>query len=108
MQYNKLVRDRIPAIVTNAGQTAVTRVMDDFEYRQALLIKLVEEVGEFTKERSLDELADILEVVYALAEAEGASKEELEFRRAEKARSRGGFAERVFLIETKEKKSTSW
>lgn len=64
--YNKLVRDRIPEIIEQSGKKAVTRIAGDGEYRQYLREKLQEEVGEFMENGNPEELADILEVVFAL------------------------------------------
>ena len=95
--YNKLVRDRIPEIIEAEGKRANIRTMDENEYRTALMAKLGEEVGEYEGEPSLEELADILEVVLALAAVHGCTPEDLERARSEKARERGGFSRRVFL-----------
>jgi predicted house-cleaning noncanonical NTP pyrophosphatase (MazG superfamily) len=61
--------------------------------------KLAEETGEFLKEKNAEELADILEVVYALGETLGVSKEESEAVREKKAEERGGFAKRIIREE---------
>lgn len=100
-EYNKLVRDKIPEIIKSKGETPVTRMLDKDEYRQELVKKLTEEVGEFSKENNADELADIVEVVYALADDLGVSKDDLEKIRAEKSAKRGGFNKRIYLIEVK-------
>ena len=98
MVHNKLVRDKIPAIITAQGKTAVTRLLDDGKYTHHLQRKLDEEVGEYHADQSPEELADILEVVFALAENRGCSREELmEIYRA-KHEKRGGFRDRVFLV----------
>ena len=98
MVYNKLVRDKIPAIINAQGKTVKTRVLDDEEYLTALEAKLDEEVGEYHRDKNLEELADILEVVYALSEHSGHSKEDLLEVYEKKNRERGGFRDRVFLI----------
>ena len=98
MGYNKLVRDKIPAIIEAQGQKAKTRILDDEAYKRALETKLDEEVTEFHKEKNLEELADILEVVYALAENLGHSKAELLEVYEKKHQERGGFRDRIFLI----------
>lgn len=100
-EYNKLVRDKIPEIIKSKGETPVTRILGKDEYRQKLIKKLTEEVGEFGKENNADELADILEVVYALANDLGVGKNELEDIRANKSAKRGGFNKRIYLIEVK-------
>ena len=98
MVYNKLVRDKIPAIIDAQGKKANIRILNDEEYRRALETKLDEEVSEYHKDRNLEELADILEVVYALTESLGHSKEELLEACEKKRQERSGFHDRVFLI----------
>lgn len=97
IQYNKLVRDLIPDIIQKEGKRYQTRILADEEYKDALIKKLQEEVTEFTEESNLEELADILEVVGALAEALGADKAAAEDVREQKALERGGFKKRIFL-----------
>lgn len=94
--YNKLVRDNIPEITLQNGGKPVTRVLSDEAYIAALTAKLQEECTEFTASRNLTELADIQEVVYALAEVI-ASREELERVRATKATERGAFTKKIWL-----------
>lgn len=93
----KLVRDKIPMLIENSGEKPVVRIMDENEYRSCLEAKLDEEVAEFHKDRNAEELADILEVVYALAESIGCTKEELLACYNKKHLERGGFRNRVFL-----------
>ena len=95
--YNKLVRDRIPDIIEKDGKQCDIRILDRAEYLQMLDSKLDEEVKEYHEDQNLEELADVLEVLYALAKAKGYSKEELEALRAEKSEKRGGFEKRIFL-----------
>lgn len=96
--YNKLVRDRIPDIIRRQGEKPVVRILEDEEYTLCLEGKLDEEVAEYHRDKNLEELADILEVVFALAENLGASREELLDVYRQKNEKRGGFADRVFLI----------
>ncbi len=95
--HNKLIRDKIPEIIESSGRTPVIRTLDDTEYLTELDRKLNEECAEYQADKSLEELADMLEVIYAIAEARGHSPEELERVRAEKAAKRGGFKKRIFL-----------
>jgi predicted house-cleaning noncanonical NTP pyrophosphatase (MazG superfamily) len=97
--YNKLVRDRIPEIIRSSGETPVTRVLSDEEYLLELVKKLREEVAEFEADLSLEELADVQEVVFALADTL-ASCSELERVRQEKAEKRGAFQDKIFLEHT--------
>lgn len=101
MQYKKLVRDNIPQIIFQIGKTPVTHSAEDDEYEQKLNDKLQEEVQEFLSSSDEEELADIMEVVYAIAEFKGISKETIEEIRAKKAEERGGFKNRTILDEVK-------
>ena len=98
MIYNKLVRDKIPEIIERNGGKAVFRILEDEEYRAFLEAKLDEEVGEYHRDKNAEELADILEVVYALASAIGVTAEELMRITQKKRETRGAFRDRVFLI----------
>lgn len=94
--YNKLVRDKIPEIIKSSGKNTVCRTLDSEEYLIALDQKLSEECAEYQTDKNIEELADILEVLYAIAEVRGYSKEELEQVRAEKAAERGRFTDKFF------------
>jgi predicted house-cleaning noncanonical NTP pyrophosphatase (MazG superfamily) len=97
MKHNKLVRDIIPEIIRSRGSTPFTHIASDEEYKEKLTTKLQEEVDEFVEEPSAEELADILEVVYALCDLYKIDKDKLEQVRREKAEKRGGFKERSIL-----------
>ena len=95
--YNKLVRDKIHEIIMKSGKTAHCHVLDNNEYITELDRKLNEECAEYQADKNIEELADMLEVMYAIAEARGYSVADLERVRLEKAEKRGGFSERIFL-----------
>lgn len=101
--YNKLVRDKIPHIITSIGKECRTRILDPEEYKQELRTKLQEESDEYVNavsdQEALEELADMLEVIRALAEVHGANAAQLDKLRADKAEARGEFQERVYLID---------
>ena len=99
--YHKLVRDKIPEIIESDGKKCVTRVLSQEEYLKELRRKLDEEVQEYHESGDHEELADILEVVYALATATGCTEDALNTIRQEKAQKRGGFSKRI-LLETVE------
>lgn len=101
--YNKLVRDFIPEIIKLSGAECKTEILSDEQYLKMIDAKLDEELAEYHKDKNLEELADILEVVYAAAVARGYTVEELEALRAEKAKKRGGFEKKILLIEVNEK-----
>lgn len=103
MKYEKLVRDKIPDIIMGDGRVAKTRILDDEEYLAALEQKLQEECAEVLAERGehrIEELADVMEVVKALAEAQGSDLTAVEQARQNKFDKRGGFAQKIFLIES--------
>jgi len=99
--YNKLVRDKIPEIIENSGDVAVTHTADDEEYWERVKAKLQEETDEFMRIEDPEELADILEVVYAICDVKGVDREDLEKIRKKKLAERGGFTKKVVLEETK-------
>jgi predicted house-cleaning noncanonical NTP pyrophosphatase (MazG superfamily) len=94
----KLVRDKIPQIIEASGATPLTRILETEEYLSCLETKLDEEVQEFHESKSPEELADILEVVYALAAAQGCSREQLLDIYTKKNAARGGFEKRIYWI----------
>lgn len=98
-QYNKLVRDKIPEFIQSLGETPKFKVLEEEQFKNELLIKLQEEITEFIKDRSLEELADIQEVINALAVSIGSTPKDLEKLRAKKAHARGGFEKRIYLEE---------
>lgn len=94
--YNKLVRDRIPEIIKANGQTACFSVLDETQFQVALKEKLCEEVREYLGSANLEELADILEVVDALAQAQGSTLSEVLTIKEKKAATNGGFEKSCF------------
>ena len=103
VEYNKLIRDKIPEIIASKGGNAEIRVLSDEEYPSYLEAKLDEEVGEYHRDKTAEELADILEVVYALAESNGISKDELLRIYQKKHEARGGFSKKLLLLRSQPK-----
>ncbi|MFA6105455.1 MAG: nucleoside triphosphate pyrophosphohydrolase [Patescibacteria group bacterium] len=101
MFYNKLVRDKIPDIIKSKGETPVTHIADEKEYAEALAKKLHEETDEFNTKPSVEEAADIMEVLMAVAKLNNIDLSGLEEVRKKKATDRGGFEKRIILDETK-------
>ena len=99
MKYNKLVRDRIPEIIEASGKSCVTEILSDEAYLRLLDAKLDEELAEYHSDQNIEELADLLEVIYAAAMARGYTLEQLESVRAAKAEKRGAFANKILLKE---------
>jgi predicted house-cleaning noncanonical NTP pyrophosphatase (MazG superfamily) len=99
MKYTKLVRDKIPQIVAKKGAVARIHVASDDEYYQKLKEKLFEEVEEFNKEGDEEELADVLEVVYAILDFKKIKRGKFELIRKKKVLERGAFKKRIILDE---------
>lgn len=97
--YNKLVRDGIPEIIENDGKTCRIEILTDEEYIKKVDAKLDEELAEYHKDQNIEELADLMEVIYAAAIARGYSVEELEAARQKKVQKRGAFAKKILLKE---------
>jgi len=97
--YNKLVRDRIPEIIETSGKTCVCETMADEQYIEMLNKKLQEEVTEYLDSGTIEELADLGEVMCAILEYKGISLEEFQRVRIEKLHERGGFKKKILLKE---------
>lgn len=95
--YYKLVRDRIPEIILASGGSSLTEELDDAAYLELLDRKLDEELAEYHEDGNVEELADLLEVIYAAAAARGCSAVELDRIRLEKAEKRGAFEKKLLL-----------
>ena len=93
IEYNKLVRDKIPEIIEADGKTAITMSIDGLKLKQALVKKLTEEGEEYLEGLETEEIADLLEILHGLMEAQGVSYEEVERIRLSKKEERGGFSE---------------
>lgn len=102
IQYNKLVRDKIPEIITASGKTCKTEILSHEAYLQKLDEKLNEELAEYQQSKSLEELADLLEVMGAVVRARGSTWEELTQIRKAKRAERGAFDQKILLVEVDE------
>lgn len=95
--YNKLVRDYIPDIILSNGSSCDVVSLDHHEYVLALDEKLQEELAEFQENRDVEELADMLEVLFAMTKAQGYSWIDVAYAHREKREKRGGFDKCIFL-----------
>ncbi|MBQ6841338.1 MAG: nucleoside triphosphate pyrophosphohydrolase [Bacilli bacterium] len=98
--YHKLVRDKIPKIIEENGEIPVTRILSDENYLIELEKKLTEEHNEVlgaSGDDRLEELADLLEVMVALAKIDNKTLEDIIDKRNEKRAKRGGFDNKIFL-----------
>ena len=100
--YNKLVRDRIPEIIEASGKSCACETLSDERYIELLNKKLQEEVTEYLESGTLEELADIGEVMHAILDYKGIPLEEYQRVRNEKLQERGGFIKRILLKEVTE------
>jgi predicted house-cleaning noncanonical NTP pyrophosphatase (MazG superfamily) len=98
--YDKAIRDRIPEIITESGVECEIKILSDSEFLIKLENKLIEEINEYMETKSIEELADLLEVIYRISELKDVSREELEKRRKEKRTKNGGFEKNLLLKQT--------
>ena len=96
MSEGKLVRDKIPEIIMADGKKPITRILEHDEYLAELDKKLNEEIAEYQADKSIEEMADVLEVLFAICEARGHSVKELMDVRNDKWEKRGGFEQKIF------------
>lgn len=98
----KLIRDKIPEIIKNDGKNPIIEILSNEDYLVELDKKLNEEVAEYQEDKSIEEMADVLEVLFAICEARGHSVEELLQVKAMKSKIRGGFKDRIYWIGNEE------
>ena len=105
VKYHKLIRDGIPEIIFASGRECTVSVADKEEYIALLDAKLKEELAEYLESGSMEELADLTEVIRAVSRARGSSPEEVEAIRIRKAEERGAFEKRLLLTEVRDRVS---
>ena len=98
IHYDKLVRDKIPEVITAAGKHPVTDLMPKQEMKAALDRKLQEEVQEYLESHSIEEMADVLEVLHGITFHMGVSWDTIEQERIRKREERGGFEKGIRLL----------
>ena len=105
--FNKLVRDNIPNIIASNGEESVTRILSDEEYKVELYKKLLEEANEVisskNSDETIEELADVLEILRSIAELNGKKLDDVLKTANQKKLKRGGFEKRIFLEKTYKK-----
>jgi predicted house-cleaning noncanonical NTP pyrophosphatase (MazG superfamily) len=95
--HHKLVRSKIPEYLKTKGIPFTVHIADIEEYTQKLYEKLLEEASELTKDRNIEELADLLEVIEAIKDLQGWTTREVEKFRLKKFEEKGGFDEPIIL-----------
>lgn len=106
-EFNKLVRDNIPDIIASNGEESVTRILADEDYKVELYKKLLEEANEVisskNSDETIEELADVLEILKSIAELNGKKLDDVVEVAKQKRLKRGGFERRIFLEKTYKK-----
>ena len=102
IEYNKLVRDLIPNVIEKAGKKPNLRTASEDEYFDKLKQKLLEEVNEFLESETVEELADIVEVVYAILETKEVSIDDFHSLREQKNKEKGAFKKKLILESVEE------
>ena len=97
--YNKAIRDKIPEIIAESGKKCHLKQLDDESFLAEIEKKLTEEVNEYSESKDVEELADLLEVIYRISELRGVNSDELDKIRKDKAEKRGKFTDNVFLMD---------
>ena len=98
LNNGKLVRDNIIKIIEESGRKAEYKILNDQEYKNALVKKLYEEIEEYIHFNKVTELADLEEVILSLSKFHGISQSELEKLRLQKKEKNGGFEQKIFLL----------
>lgn len=101
--YNKLIRDKNVEIMEKKGCKVTYEVLNDKRYREELDKKLKEEVNEYLEAYDIEEMADVMEVIYAMLDYTGVTMEEVEKVRLEKQNRKGGFKNKIYLKDVEEK-----
>jgi len=98
--YNKLVRDNIPNIIKSNGEKPIISILDDNRYKEELEKKLYEEYKEVIDSNyssRIEELADMLEIINALAKLEDKTLDDVIRVAKDKVEKRGAFDKKIFL-----------
>lgn len=95
--YNKLIRDKIPEIIEQSGKKAIVETLEEAEYLRHLNMKLGEELEEYLDSGSVEELADLIEVIYGILDYKSVPLDKFENIRKNKVNERGGFKNRLLL-----------
>ena len=95
--YNKLIRDNLIEKMENKGLKVEYHILEEDEYDKELDKKLKEEVNEYIEDYSIEEMADVMEVIYTIMEHRNIKMEDVEKARIEKRYKNGAFNKKIFL-----------
>jgi predicted house-cleaning noncanonical NTP pyrophosphatase (MazG superfamily) len=98
VEYNKLVRDKIPQIIKDSGRTCEYKVLGDSEIKDALKEKLIEKAQIFSNKPSEDELSDIYELLNAIVETYDYEPLHIDYLKLQNKENKGTYSNRVYLI----------
>ena len=101
--FNNAIRDKIPEIIIETGSIPTIEKLSDEYFLKELEKKLVEEISEYNESKKVEELCDLIEIAYRIAELKGVSNDLLNQIRKDKNAERGKFEENIFLIQVNDK-----
>lgn len=104
LEYNKLVRDNVPELIEDSGRKQISRVLNEKEYEQALMDKIVEEIEEYRVTGNEEEIADIYEVLDCLVKLKEFEPMHIDYLRLIKREARGSFLKRILLEKVEDSK----
>ena len=101
IELNKLVRDKVPSLITKDGGSYSLKLLSPLEHQHEITKKLFEELNEYivatSKEEAIEELVDIVELIYAAVKLHDVSLEEFEEIRLNKKKKKGDFEKGIYL-----------
>lgn len=104
--YNKLVRDKIPELIEKSGRNYTSRVLNDQEYHEALIDKIIEEIGEYRETGNEEEIADIYEALDCLVRFKNYEPMRIDYLKLIRRETTGSFNDRIFLIDVEDTNRT--
>ncbi|MBF7096526.1 nucleoside triphosphate pyrophosphohydrolase [Alkalibacter mobilis] len=102
IKYDKLIRDKVPELIEKSGRKHTVKVLDEKEYHDALIDKIIEEINEFRATDNEEELADIYEALDCLVELKDYEPMHIDYLRLKKREARGSFKKRFLLVDVDE------
>ena len=101
--YNKAIRDKIPEIIVESGYEPTIEQLSDEDFLKELEKKLEEEISEYKESRKVEELCDLIEIAYRIAELKGVSNTSFNEIREDKNKERGKFEKNLYLVQVNDK-----
>lgn len=100
--YNKLVRDKMPQLIKESGRESTSRILNEKEYFDALLDKVIEEIEEYRVSREEEELADVYEVLDCLVQLKEYEPMHLDYLQLIRREARGSYKDRILLVDVED------